>query len=118
VMREIRPLSGPMLQFGTVQTFMGVMSSFFFSLVLWLGGGSDTPLFGILLASGLVLLVGGVVIIAGGVCIRTGRWRLVACVGAILIVTSPLLMGLPMGLRVLHKLTRPEVKAAFGTRGE
>ena len=115
VLQELRPLSAPMFQFGTVQTFMGVMSSFFFSLCLWVGGGGFTPLFGILLACGLVLLVGGVVIIVGGVCIRTGRGRLVAVTGAIFAITSPLLMCLPLGNPALRKHTPPEVKAACHT---
>lgn len=115
VMQDLRPLSAPMFQFGTVQTFMGVMSSLFFGLGLWLGVGKDTPLVMLLFIGGLVLFVGGVCILAAGACIRTGRWRLLAVAGAILAITSPLLMGLPLGIRVLRKLTRPEVKAAFDT---
>lgn len=70
----------------------------------------------LLIAVMVVTLTSGVLILGGGLAVRTGRNRLLAVTGAWLVITSPLLVGLPFGVWALRRLTAPEVREAFALR--
>lgn len=117
VLNDLTSLASLMFTFGIGQTVIAVTYFWFF-----FGCGPTAtrleplPLV-LFVAIGVVLFVGGVFIIAGSMAVRYGRQRLFAVVGAIFTLTSPLIIGLPVGIWALWKLNRPEVKAAFGMRG-
>jgi len=113
VAKDLGPVAALLRTLGMGQTIIALVFCFF----LVCGGGASffgfTPQLAMAGAIGVVLLVGGVLICAGDVAIRLGRWRLIAVVGAIFALTSPLLIGLPLGVWALQRLNRPEVRAAF-----
>ena len=116
VLNDLSSLGHLMYTFGLGQTVIAVTYFWFFFGCY--GGANhitELPPLVLLVAIGAVLFLGGVLIIAGGVAVRRVRGRLFAVVGAIFMLTSPLIVGLPIGIWALRKLNRPEVKAAFDT---
>jgi hypothetical protein len=114
LLADLRPVADLMRTFAIGQLVIAAVYLFFF-----LGcGGLITHFHGqvnevMVIAIGVVLLVSGVFVYAGEVALRLGRWRLIAVTGAIFALTSPLLLGLPIGIWALWKLSRPEGRAVF-----
>ena len=114
VLKGLQPIAEVMRPFGFCQTLLAVG---YFVVVLFFGSGRLElyPESLAMIAIVSVVLVGGVLITAGGVAVQRGRGRLFALVGGWFALTSPLLVGIPLGVWVLMTLHRPEVRAAFGT---
>lgn len=117
VLGELKPVAYLLFTFGIGQ----LLTAGVFVVIFILGNGAyligrfdHAPL---LYAIGLVLLVGGILIVAAAVTVERGRNRLVAVTGAWLVITSPLLVGLPLGVWALRRLTASDVRLAFSLRG-
>lgn len=116
VLADLRPVANLLLTFGIGQL---VTTLFYFLFVAsqvgaYLSGRHETSV--MVYAIGLALLAGGVLIFAAAIAVQLGRNRIVALTGAWLALTSPLLLGLPVGAWAVWKLTRPEARAAFDRR--
>lgn len=116
VLADLRPVANQLLTFGIGQFITALIFLWFFigamsqGNVYLVGRFEQNPM---TYAIGLVLLAGGVLILAAAIAVRLGRNRLVALTGAWLALASPLLLGIPVGLWAVWKLTRPEARAAF-----
>jgi uncharacterized integral membrane protein len=115
VLAEVRPVAYLLFTFGIGQLLTALM----YCLMFINPTNTTNYLFGrvpqspMLYAIGLTVLVGGVLILAAAVAVERGRNRLIAVTGAWLALTSPLLLGIPIGVWALRTLSRPEVRAAF-----
>lgn len=113
VLRTLVPLSDGMLAFGVLQAGLSSM------VVILTLMGATLPLatddtFTLVGSFGVGLLGG--LIAFGGWMTRRGRYWQLGLVASGLTVFSPFVVGLPLGLWGLWKLTRPEVKAVFTIR--
>jgi uncharacterized protein YjeT (DUF2065 family) len=117
VLDDLSPIAALLRTFGIGQIIIAVVHFAFFigcnSLLEHFHGSVNQVL---VIASGLVLFAGGVFIFAGSEAVRRGRGRLFAVVGSLFALTSPLLIGVPVGVWALWRLSRPEVRAAFADR--
>jgi hypothetical protein len=117
VLDDLAPIAALLRTLGIGQTAVAVAHFVFFigcnSLLTHFHGAVNQVL---VIASGLVLFAGGVFIFAGGEAVRRGRGRPFAVVGSLFALTSPLLLGVPVGVWALWRLSRPEVRAAFADR--
>lgn len=113
-LEELRPIAHLLRTLGVGQT---VTAFIYFALFLGFGDVManlrESPTAALVLGIGVVLLVSGVLLIAGGVAVRRGWNRLLAVTAAWLALTSPLVLGIPIGIWALLKLNRPEGRAAF-----
>lgn len=114
VLDDLSPIATLLRTFGIGQMVVAVLHLFFFlgcsGLIRHFNGSVNQVL---VIAAGLVLFAGGVFIFAGSEAVRQGRGRPFAVVGSLFALTSPLLLGLPVGGWALRRLNRPEVRAAF-----
>ena len=118
VLAELQPVGQVLALFGVAQC---VTAAIYFLLFFGCGGAlarfGYTPQLVLVAAVGAVLAVGGVIIWAASFAVRTGRGRLIAVAGAVFALTSPLLLGIPIGVWAVRELTRPEVRAVFARPG-
>jgi hypothetical protein len=111
---EIWPLAALLRTFGTGQIVLALLYFlFFFGCLGGAGRFDDVPRTVMLVAIGAVLFVSGVFVYAGAHAVYHGKRRLIAVTGAVFALTSPLLLGLPIGVWALWKLSRPEGRAVF-----
>lgn len=117
VFDDLAPIAALLRTLGIGQMAIAVAHFVFFigcsSLLAHFHGSVNQVL---VIAAGLVLFGGGVFIFAGSEAVRRGRGRPFAVVGSLFALTSPLLLGVPVGVWALARLSRPEVRAAFADR--
>jgi hypothetical protein len=114
LLEELQPLATLMRTFAVGQLVIAFAYHFFFlglrGLIEHFHGQVNEVM---VIAIGVVLFASGVFVYAGAHAVEHGKWRLIATTGAVFAVTSPLLLGLPIGVWALCKLNRPEGRAVF-----